>query len=164
MKKSPADAETMINENLSALLRMKRYELPPADYHDDFLLEFQRRQRLSALRPSWKERWQDAIERIWPDFRVPSFAYGAVGLAAVVFSAWILSVEELPTSAPSASTLAAAEMPSTDQGALRLQINSDWREVLPQPVNIPAQRTVGTLPPHYALQARPNAEQEPFRF
>lgn len=149
-----------LNPQISALLRLKRHELPPEDFHENFLEEFQRRQRLQALRPSWRERWRDAVERIWPDFRIPSYAYGAVGLAAVVFSAWILAVDELPLASPSVANQVAAENGDT----LRLQITPDWKEVLPQPVNIPAQRTVGTLPPQYALQPRPNTEQEPFRF
>jgi hypothetical protein len=152
------------HEHISALLRLKRYELPPEDYHEEFLVEFQRRQRLMALRPSWRERLSDAIERIWPEFRVPSYAYGAVGLAAVVFSAWILSVDELPTNSATVEALAAVERAAPGDDTIRLQITPDWKEVLPQPVNIPAQRTVSSLPPHYVLQDRPNAEQEPFRF
>jgi hypothetical protein len=151
-------------ENISALLPLKRHELPAEDYHEEFLLEFQRRQRLIALRPSWRERLSDAIEQVWPEFRVPSYAYGAVGLAAVVFSAWILAVDELPTNSMTTEALVAVENAAPNTDTLRLQITPDWKEVLPQPVNIPAQRTVSSLPPHYVLQDRPNAEQEPFRF
>jgi hypothetical protein len=158
----PPENPTPEELQISALLRLKRYELPPEDFHEDFLLEFQRRQRLQALRPTWSERWQELLERIWPEFRVPTFAYGTVGLAAVFFSAWILSVDELPVTPNGAPAGVAVAAENGD--TLRLQITPDWKEVLPQPVNIPAQRTVGSLPPHYALQPRPNTEKEPFRF
>ena len=41
---------------VSKLLRLKRYEQPPPGYFDDFLREFQRRQRAEALRrPAWAD-------------------------------------------------------------------------------------------------------------
>ena len=45
----------MTEEQLSALLRLKRYEQPPAPYFDQLLRDIQRRQRSELLhRPLWK--------------------------------------------------------------------------------------------------------------
>ena len=45
----------MTDEQLSALLRLKRYEQPPAPYFDQLLRDIQRRQRSELLhRPLWK--------------------------------------------------------------------------------------------------------------
>ena len=64
--------------NLSKLLHLKRYEQPPPGYFDDFLREFQRRQRAELLRrPAWAVFW-DRIASIAPTFRVPQFAYAAI--------------------------------------------------------------------------------------
>ena len=67
---------------VSKLLRLKRYEQPPPGYFDDFLHEFQRRQRAEALRqPSWAALWE-RIASIAPTFRVPQFAYAAILILA----------------------------------------------------------------------------------
>ena len=54
--------------NVSKLLRLKRYEKPPPGYFDDFLREFQRRQRVEALRrPGWAIFWERIVS-IAPTF------------------------------------------------------------------------------------------------
>ena len=43
------------NDEIARLLRLKRYEQPPADYYENFLSEFRRRQRDELLRqPVWR--------------------------------------------------------------------------------------------------------------
>jgi cytochrome c553 len=45
------------NDEIARLLRLKRYEQPPADYFENFLSEFRRRQRDELLRqPPWLTR------------------------------------------------------------------------------------------------------------
>jgi hypothetical protein len=51
----------MTEEQLRALLRLKRYELPPPDYFDGLLRDVHRRQRSELLR---RPLWKIALERV----------------------------------------------------------------------------------------------------
>ena len=51
----------MTDEQLSALLRIKRHEQPPADYFDNLLKDIHRRQRSELLR---RPLWKIALERM----------------------------------------------------------------------------------------------------
>ncbi len=85
--------------NLSKLLRLKRYEQPPPGYFDDFLREFQRRQRAEVLRrPAWAVFW-DRIASIAPTFRVPQFAYAAILILAAGASTLIVTQQPTGTGA-----------------------------------------------------------------
>ncbi len=75
-------------ENLSKLLRLKRYEQPPPGYFEDFLREFQARQRAELARPTFWETLQERLFSVVPTFQIPRLAYApalAVALAASVF-------------------------------------------------------------------------------
>jgi hypothetical protein len=137
--------------NLSKLLRLKRYERPPPGYFDDFLREFQRRQRAEALRrPSWAMFW-DRIASIAPTFRVPQFAYAAILIVAGGASALILTQQPEGTFARAdgsrASFSLTASRPVTITDSL--------------PVSA---RTGGALPSHYVLQSRPVSNEQPLSF
>lgn len=148
-------------DDVSRLLRFKRYEMPPPGFHEDFLREFQRRQRLESMRPNWWQRFKEAVEEVLDRVRVPGYAYATVGLFAVASGAWIMSSDEIGVAGSQPVALAAAPAPSQE---LKLELTSTPQTVLPNPVNIPDQRLVGTLPPRYLLQSRPASEQEPFSF
>ncbi|MEI6279917.1 MAG: hypothetical protein WCQ16_11150 [Verrucomicrobiae bacterium] len=78
-------------ENISKLLRLKRYEQPPPGYFDGFLREFQSRQRSDLLRLSlWEIVW-DRISTIAPSFQVPRFAYASVAALALAASVFIIA-------------------------------------------------------------------------
>lgn len=145
-----------IDPEISKLLRLKRYEQPPAGYHEKFLQEFQRRQRIEALHTNPVERFFEWLRDFSNQIRIPSYAYATVGLFAVAMSSWILSSEEVRLPNRSTASLSASE--------LRLDLTPKMPEVLPLPVNIPSQRFVGTLPPQYILQKSPASENDPFRF
>jgi hypothetical protein len=51
----------MTEEQLRALLRLKRYEVPPPDYFDGLLRDIHRRQRTELLR---RPLWKIALERV----------------------------------------------------------------------------------------------------
>lgn len=57
------------DERISRLLRLKRYEQPSPEYFENFLAEFQLRQRAEVIhRPFWKIAW----DRFAPIFVLPS--------------------------------------------------------------------------------------------
>ena len=66
--KEPRDEDF---SSLQTLLRLKRYETPPADSVEDFLFEFHRRQRAELLR---RPLWRIALDRVESLFAVPTFA------------------------------------------------------------------------------------------
>jgi len=158
-KKDPAEFN---EEQISRLLRFKKYELPPPAYHENFLLEFQRRQRVESMRPNWWERFKGSVEDFVDRVRVPGYAYATVGLFAIATGAWILSSDEIGNAGDFAMAQSSAVI--SPAAEMRMDISSTPPAALPNPVNIPGQRFVGTLPPRYLLQSRPSGENEPFSF
>lgn len=78
-------------ENLQKLLRLKRYEQPPPGYFEDFLHEFQCRQRAEVIRrPLWVIAW-DRLTSIAPTFHVPQMAYASIAAVAIAASGVILA-------------------------------------------------------------------------
>ena len=141
--------------DISKLLKMKRYEEPPAGRVDDFLREFHRRQRAELLRPSISEILWERLMAIAPSFRVPQLAYAAIVALAVSVSALILTQQPKPgpalakagpESAPPALSLASSK-PVTISGAV--------------PVST---RMSGSMPSHYVLQSRPVSNEQPLSF
>ena len=77
-------------EQISKLLRLKRYEQPRPGYFEDFLQEFQDRQRAELIRrPLWEIAW-DRIVSLAPSFQVPRMAYASIVALAVAASATII--------------------------------------------------------------------------
>ena len=145
-------------ENIQRLLRMKRYEKPDEEFTENFLREFQRRQRLESMKPSLWEVLSDKVSGMFPEIRVPAYAYATVGLFAVGMSAWILSSEEIGVQQ---GGMASAGKSANE---MVLDLSSPVPTALPHSVTIPNQRLVGSLPPHYVLQSSPSAENEPYSF
>jgi hypothetical protein len=136
---------------LSKLLRLKRYEKPPPGYFEDFLREFQRRQRAEALRrPAWAALW-DRITSIAPTFRVPEFAYAAILVLAVGASALIVTQQP-------AGTLAKGDTSRT-----LLSLTASKPVTITDTLPVSAQ-TGGSLPSHYVLQPRPVSNEQPLSF
>ena len=142
------------NTDISKLLRLKRYEQPPPAYFEDFLFEFQRRQRAELLRrPAWQVLW-DRVLSIAPSFQVPRYAYATIMAAGIAVSGVIMSQHgSLP--------LVASAAPAHNFPALSL--NSS------KPVSIgdtmPASASAdGSLPPHYVLQSAPVSHGQPLSF
>jgi len=130
-------------EQISKLLRLKRYELPHPEYFEDFLQEFQARQRAEVLRlPLWEIVW-DRIASFAPSFQVPRLAYATIVAMTVAASAMIFVH---PAASVSRGTLAA------NRAILSL--------TSPQPVTIsesvPVTMTsTGSPSVHYVLPSRP---------
>lgn len=136
-------------EKISQLLRLKRHEQPRPGYFEDFLQEFQSRQRNELLRrPLWAIAW-DRLSAMLPSLEVPRLAYAGVAALAVAASAVILIQPAQPGAVASGGALAAA---SNRPAALTL--------TSPQPVTIGesvpvAMTSTGSPSVHYVLPSRP---------
>jgi hypothetical protein len=132
--------------DIQKLIRLKRYEQPREDYFEDFLLEFQRRQRAEMLqRPIWQIAWERA--NLWLEgFRVPAFAYATILVAALGVTGIMMNSQ---SGASSSGNVAAGSKsaPSVVSGV---------------PVNPVA--TVSTAPHSYVLEKRPVSYDAPFSF
>ena len=130
-------------EQISKLLRLKRYEQPPPGYFDDFLREFQARQRVEVIRrPLWEIAW-DRISSLAPSFQVPRMAYATIVGMAVVASAMIMVRPGTPV---------ASGILAENRSTLSL--------TQPQPVTIGksvpiAMTSTGSPSVHYVLPTRP---------
>ncbi len=137
--------------NLSKLLRLKRYEQPPPGYFEDFLREFQRRQRTEALRrPSWALLWE-RLASIAPTFRVPRIAYAAILMIAAVASSLILTRQP------------AGIIARVDGSRASLSLTASKPVTITDTLPVSA-RSGGSLPSHYVLQSRPVSNEQPLSF
>ncbi|MFM7376429.1 MAG: hypothetical protein ACKOAL_02880 [Chthoniobacterales bacterium] len=138
-----------MNPDVHKLLRLKRYEMPSPDYFERFIDEFHRRQRAELIsRPTLSILFERVVNA-FPDFHVPRLAYAAVGVAAVMLSAVILSQQQ-DTGVPAASfalnSPTMTQLPAV-QGDMRLPVSA-------RP----------DLPPHYVLETRPVSYASPYSF
>lgn len=88
--------------DLQRLLRLKRHEVPPPAYFEDFMDEFHRRQREELLRrPLWRLAL-DRFEAALPNFSPARYAYaGATAMAVVAAS--LVSTRILVAPSPGAN-------------------------------------------------------------
>lgn len=147
--------------DIQKLLQLKRYEAPPSGFHENFLNEFQRRQRADllrrTLRPSIRETLRDRVSySLSSGWYVPSLGYALITAVGVLVSAaiWLHSPEDITSSSLSTASTSPKE-----------NINFS----LTSPVEIPKQRPVGTLPPgtlppYYILENRPASYEVPLGF
>lgn len=134
-------------EKLSALLRLKRYELPGDDFAETFLASFHRYQRArQERRNAVVEVWErivnglEALRRPWVSWA----AAGAYGLAVLAVAAWpqpdrsgprtaALSLDHAPLAALSlaAKGLPPAEVEVDEEGLLPVGFRPDTPESIP---------------------------------
>lgn len=129
--------------DIQKLIRLKRYEQPPEGYFDDFLVEFQHRQRAEMLRRPVRQLVWERINLWLDNFRVPTLAYASI-LAVAIAGAGIMM------KSPSNTTRNVA---GADGNVL----------VAPaSPINPVA--NVSTLQSSYVLEKRPVSYDAPFSF
>ncbi len=140
-----------LNE-VQKLLRQRRDHLPPQEYFDDFLLEFQRRQRAEILRRPLAEIIWERANGWLEGFRVPALAYAGIVIAAVGFTGLMLSRHDESVSPVSVAAVAPVQRAVSS---------------IPSSPNLPVARVStdpNALPPSYVLEKRPVSYDAPFSF
>lgn len=127
----------MDNNDISKLLRLKRYEQPPEDYFENFLTEFQLRQRAEVIhRPFYRIAWDRLCYLLSPP-NIPRLAMAGSFALAVIASASVLTWSDSETEefAPaSAMSLAQKETASPKQASKASKPSSEVQYVLPAEV------------------------------
>lgn len=149
----------MTEEQLSALLRLKRYEQPPAEYFDRLLRDVHRRQRADLLR---RPLWKIAVERVQTFFSEHSMGHASYAGAMAV--ALVVGVAGIGLMTPSGG-----ERGTTSTVAVTIPINAGKPLAAAEPFSIQPTTPVkldsrGSFPsgvppvpgqPRYVMDARP---------
>jgi hypothetical protein len=147
-------------DEISKLLRLKRFEQPPPEYFERFLEEFKDRQRAQLLRePAWRIGW-DRIVAFIGEQMPARIGYGlastAVLAAAALASFNILEnrpVEIIASNTP-APQQAPAQTPSFALNSPQVQLPD-----LPS-----LARTASFTTPRYVMDAQPVSYERPSSF
>ena len=149
-------------DDISKLLRLKRFEQPPPEYFDNFLRDFQDRQRAQLLRePVWRIAW-DRLTAFFGEQMPVRLGYGFAS-AMVLVAAGITSMNILE-SRPLALTAAREQVrpAAVVQPAIVAKTIA-----LAAPMNVSSQLQLPGLPsldsaahtafaaPRYVMDARP---------
>jgi hypothetical protein len=164
------------DQTLSKLLRLKKYEQPHPGYFEDFLSEFQSRQRAELLRRS---AWRIAVERLETFFgqylTLSQVSYAAASLVVLCVAGTLTftmlqhpgsgvrsSVETLAANtmqAPHFQQVASVSKPANMNAAFTPQIR------IPDALMNPsAQPMPNGQHPRYILDTRPASYEPPFSF
>jgi hypothetical protein len=94
----------MDNDNISKLLRLKRYEQPPGEYFENFLAEFQLRQRAEVIhRPFFQIAWDRLCHLLAPP-NIPRLAMAGSFAVAVIASVSVVNWSDSETESLSPSS------------------------------------------------------------
>jgi len=157
------------DKELSALLRLKRYEQPPPGYFENFLHEFHRRQRDELLtQPLWRiclDRAHDFMLRL----NVSALgSYPAAVTAALVCAAIIsLKVYQAPEPvriSAHAGPALAAPVNATSELTLASPVATRVFNTEPLRRHDERARTHRAAPPRYVLDSVPVSYESTFRF
>jgi hypothetical protein len=152
--------------NVSALLRLKRYEQPPPGYFDQLLRDIHRRQRAELLR---RPLWKIALDRLQTYFSEHSmgglsYAGAMAGVMLVGIAGIGLMTPGMENASPGEVRIAEAK-PVPSGGALLT--------LRPQPVTLGARQPAAPQlsraeqtqrPPRYVIDARPVSYDRPSSF
>lgn len=149
-------------EQLQALLRLKRHEQPPPGYFDDLLAKVQRRQREEMLR---RPAWRIMAERVGAFVASLRRDWAYAGSMAAVLVAGIVAIRvAVPVKAPAGSNLV-AQAPMAANPAIQNVPYSDFADVQSSPVKFenPNRREVKALrnaPPRFIIDTQPASYEQ----
>jgi len=149
------------------LIRIKRFEQPPPGYFDRALIEFHRRQREELLRRSATSIWWERLTSSLWNFRVPSYAYGAVFGVFVVAATIIGSGLWIPYKDINRVAVISASGAQGASARLALNGNLDWSKFdhsASSPRVVPVIGPSQTALPRYVLDGRPVSSKASFSF
>jgi len=143
------------DKHISRLLRLKRYERPPTGYHETFLREFHRRQRVAAMRQPWHVAVWERVTIFWSalaNVEVPRLAYATVAAVALAVSVAVVTMN--PDSGGS-TTLAGTDIYNTPDFSLTPKAPIYVKDAIPVSTNVPQ---------HDILESKPVSNDRPFSF
>ncbi len=124
----------MDNNDISKLLRLKRYEQPPEDYFENFLAEFQLRQRAEVIhRPFYRIAWDRLCHLLAPP-NIPRLAMAGSFAVAVIASTSVLTWSDAETEEFAPSTAASLAQKATAEAKQPSNASSQVQYVLPAEV------------------------------
>jgi hypothetical protein len=154
----------MNDEQLSALLRLKRFEQPPPQYFDRLLQDIHRRQRADLLQlPLWKI----AIERMQTFFGEHSM--GRLSYAGALASVLVVGLMTISVMTPGGSVqradaqLAAADLTPSSERLLSLQTARSAPSLESPSLQSSLPGLDSVAQPRYIMDARP-VSYEPSSF
>lgn len=148
--------------DLQKLLRLKRHEQPPENSAENFLREFQKRQRTELLQCSV---WQLALERLQlfvSETGYSRLAYGAA-TAALLIVAGVSSFNILRDTGHLVGQQAMA-VPAAVAPTSRFALDSRGDTPLLTPAQTDHVASSGAARPHYVMDARPVSYEPPASF
>jgi len=158
----------MLDEKqLQKLIRIKRFEQPPPGYFDRALIEFHRRQREELLRRSATSIWWERFTSSLWNFRVPSYAYGAVFGIFVVAASIIGSGIWIPYKDTNRIAVISESAAQGASARIALNGNLDWSKFdhsASSPKVVPVIGPSQTALPRYVLDGRPVSYKASFSF
>jgi hypothetical protein len=150
----------MTEEQLSALLRLKRYEQPPEGYFDKLLQDIHRNQRTELLR---RPLWRIALDRVQTFFGEHSM--GSASYAGAMATVLIVGVAGIRLMTPVGSS--GQHGPVVDNGRQTQTVFATPEKLLTlqEPTPTPrldsvrsfpvSQPSFESQPPRYVIDARP---------
>jgi len=157
---------------LSKLLRLKRHEQPPTGYFDDFLREFQRRQRAELLRRPFWRILLDRFELFRGEYlTLPRLSYAMASAAVLCVAAMLTwTMIQHPGNGMRGSMIAALSNEPASQ--IISQETQGMGTALTPQIRIPDALLEATslTPaaarqyPRYILDTRPASYEPPFSF
>ena len=118
-------------EQLQRLLRLKRHEQPPEGFAEEFLEEFQRRQRSELVRRSALSILGERLQAWLEGLRRPAVIWGAAGAYAVLMlTLWLLP---RPTPQSDVTMIVGTENPATAPVDHRINNSGTEPKIVPLP-------------------------------